>query len=195
MKATNKNIVPILPDWDHKQFHQFSNGEKIVLETKYNENLRERNQQLGFVMADVPSLGLKKDDTVVVQHFQFMDHSGDVAESVLKVDGKPIAFVPHYEIYYRIVDGKMEPVGEFLIAKEIPKSQLTTSLDLTFTDLSEPEMEEVIVEIVAVNKTNKLNLKQGDRVCLIEKYCVYRVEHNKETYARIRESEIVGIYE
>ena len=190
---TNQNIVAIKPDWDHKQFHQFSNGEKIVLETKYNENLRERNQQLGFVMADVPSMGLKKDDTVVVQHFQFMDHSGDVAENVLNVDGEPIAFCPVWEIYYKIEDGQMEPVGEFLIAKEIPKGQLTTSLDLEFTDLSEPEMEEVIVEVVAVNKTNKLNLKVGQRVVLIEKYCKYKILHEKVEFLRIREEEVVAI--
>lgn len=190
---TNQNIVAVKPDWSHKQFHQFSNGDQIQLETKYNENLRERNQQLGFVAADNESLGLKKGDKVVVQHFQFMDHSGNVAESVLKVDGEPIAFCPSWEIYYKVEDGKMVPLGEFLIAKEIPVGQLTTSLDLQLTDLSEPLMEEVKVEIVAVNAENKLDLRVGDCVYLLEKYCKYKIQHEGVEYLRIRDEEIVGV--
>jgi len=167
-------------DWD--------NGEYDSAEELANENLRTKNAQEGIVFCDNPGLGLKAGDIVIVQHFQFTNHSGEPADTLMMVNGEYVAFVPDWEVYYKIVDGKPVPVGEFLIAKEL-KAKIESSIELISSD-----PEEVKVEIVAVNVTNKLNLKPGQVVILIEKYCKYPIEFQGEGLLRIRESEIVGIF-
>lgn len=166
-------------DWENDEYNS---SEELA-----TENLRTKNAQEGVVYCDNASVGLKKGDTVIVQHFQFTNHSGEPADTLMMVNGEYIAFVPDYEVYYKIEDGKPVPVGDFLIAKEILKV-VDSSIDLIG---SEPE--DVKVEIVAINNKNKLGLNIGDIVFVLERYCKYPIEFQGEGYVRIREEEVIGV--
>lgn len=226
MKPLN-NKIAIYPDLEHKCSATLPNGQVLVIVKDFGdimpkikegsrdwemmdyedpgeikENLREKNPQEGIVAIDDERLGLKKGDRVIVQHFQFIDHSGNLAENVIEINGELIAFVPDYEIYCKVVEDTLVPTGEFLICNEIPV-QLTEIVpcintpEVSASTLGEFEipMKEIEVEIEAVNEKNTLGLKKGDIVILIERYCKYPVEIRGKKFVRVRESEVVATVE
>lgn len=114
-------LSPIL----HKDTFELADGVIIAIAKSFENNLRERNPQLGKVEAlpDDNWLGLQVGDTVAVNHFTFYGDIGanrgfNLQPHVVS-DGKMLFPCVERQLFFKYNLGVPEPIGDMLICKYI----------------------------------------------------------------------------
>ena len=106
----------LLSPIDHKSV---ING--LIIAKEYENNLRERNPQLGIVVCDKG--GLKKGDIVAVHHFSFCSEIGKdksfLWQEHVEHDGKKVFKVPADKIYFKYNNKTPEVLPGFCICKDV----------------------------------------------------------------------------
>lgn len=113
----------ILSPINHKENYELSNGVMLYIDKSFENNLRERNPQLGRVEAvpDNNPLGLAVGDTVAVNHFTFY---GDIGKDrAFKIqDHFTIEGVMHfravpYQMFFKYNNEVAEPFSDYILCE------------------------------------------------------------------------------
>lgn len=165
---------------------------ELMIENKFNENLRERNPVSAIVTA-VPdgytecSIG----DAVWVNHFTFLDHSNRKEYSV-KNGGFDHYRVEIREVFCKVIGGELIPLNDYFFTEVI----VDNTEDVSGFSLPEFMKNKALRDRVRVSIPNpihnKHNLKSGDVIHIL-KNADYLIKIMGKEYARVRESEINAI--
>jgi len=171
-------LSPIL----HKDSYQLTDDITIAIDKSFENNLRERNPQLGMVEA-VPEdnwLNLEVGDTVAVNHFTFY---GDIGKD------KSFEFRDHFELngkkYFRSTDFQMF----FKYNNQTPETfpnYILCSYDI--------EVEEHFGVYFGEKQTIRCThgVYEGKEV-LVLKNAMYLITLDKKSYYKVRMDEVVWV--
>lgn len=204
----NKQYVICTADLDQKKNHKIENTEiTLYLETKYNNNYRERNPNYATVVYvpeqdkfDGWDIGreydqiLKPGDRICVQHFQLIDdylESKQVAEGP---NGEPLFFVDLREVYFKIVDDKPILLSNFTLCEYADDLKEKTDSGFIIPDIAKEQIRRDsrrarVIYISDFAKRHGISI--GDVVLFIE-YADYELEFNGKKYLKIASDEILG---
>lgn len=124
MIVANKETY-ILSMIDHKSTYELTPDISIEVDKSFENNLRERNPQLGKVeaMPDENPLQLAIGDIVAVNHFVFYGDVGKERAFTLQdhtvLDGVKLFRVYLRQIFFKYNYKKTEPVGDFTLVEKI----------------------------------------------------------------------------
>jgi len=180
MKASKGTYI--LSIIDHKSEYDLG-GVTIQIEKQYENNLRERNPQLGKVegLPDDNWLSLEIGDTIAVNHFTFYGDIGKDKSFTLK-DHFEIDEVKYFpakanQMFFRYNDGIPEPFDEYVLC-----------------DYFEDEYEKFGLYLTRKGIRCTHGEYAGQEVyCL--KHSMYAIELDKKVFYKVRKDEIVMVGE
>lgn len=158
---------------DHKSTYDLS-GVEISIVKNYENNLRERNPQLGKVevLCDDNPLKLEVGDVVAVHHFVFYGDIGPDKSFLDKDNVDGLYPCSCRQIFFRYNHGKAEALGEFEMAERVYEV-----------------LESKFLHIEPSLVPNKAMV--GGVECMVLDNSMYLVTLGKRDYYRVRSSEIV----
>ncbi len=186
----------ILSIIDHKAHHEIQVGGDVIdllVDKSYENNLRERNPQLGRVEAvgDDNPYGLIVGDIVAVNHRTFYGNIGDNRAFIVKdhfeMDGKWFFKVLCEQILFKYNNKTPEPLGDTIICTEVSElSELRSEAnkDINFYRYKEFGQFGTVL-------CGDSDLPCGTRVLTL-KYAFYLVTLDGMDYFKVKKSEIVG---
>lgn len=186
MKA-NKGTY-LLSMIDHKAEYQLNDDITLQIDKTFENNLRERNPQLGIVEAlpDDNFYNLKIGDTVVVHHFTFY---GDIGanksfqlQDHITCEGKKLFRVYEWGIFCTYNNGKIQPVDNFILCNTVDEDKSQSGIILE----SKPHKNKAIVTY------GDNDLKAGDTVLVLDN-ALYSITLDKHEYFKVKKDEVVAI--
>ena len=128
MRSPNGNYI--LSMIDHKGKVMIGDVELLVSK-QWDNNLRDRNPQLGVVEFAPGGSELKPGDIVACSHFTFYGDIGPdksfTLQSHVEHDGKKLFFAEPYKIYFKFNNNIPEPIKGIKIAYDVKEKE-----DITF---------------------------------------------------------------
>lgn len=171
---------------DHKEKYDLA-GNEIFIDKTYENNLRERNPNLGIVygLSKENTLKLNVGDYVITSHFAFtggigVNKSYEMNDHVV-VDGKKLFKIHPNDIHFTYNDKVIAPIGTYLGVEQVEDTIEQSGI---MTTVLHKDRGRVIYP--------NCGIPYGTEV-LLEQHALYEVNFDKKTFYRIRESEIVGI--
>lgn len=186
MKA-NKGTY-LLSMIDHKSEYQLNDDITLQIDKTFENNLRERNPQLGMVEAicEENDLNLKVGDIVAVQHFTFYGDIGTNKSFELKEhvvhDGKKLFRAYEWQIFFTYNDNVAQPIGNFILCETVDEDKSQSGIILE----SKPHKNKAIV----THGDN--DLKPGDIVLVLDN-ALYSITLDKHEYFKVKKDEVVAI--
>lgn len=180
----------ILTPIDHKSTAEVADT-TLWIDKSYENNLRERNPQLGVVEAicDDNPLQLAVGDVVAVNHFTFY---GDIGQSRgfqlqphVEWDGKRLFRVLPRQIYFKYNSAIPEPIGDVVICTDVAERDILGFNPNTgdfFHSFEFEQRGEVLCGI---------GFDKGDEV-LVLKSAFYLITLDKVDYFKVMRNEIVA---
>ncbi len=190
MKATPQTYI--LSIIDHKAQIALSEDVTIQIDKSFENNLRERNPQLGRVEAvcDENPLGLQVGDIVAVNHFTFYGDIGENKSFTLQphfdYNGKTHFKVYPRQIYFKYNYRVPEPVGDVILCVGV-ETKTSVGFDPNsgqFFHTSE------FVQIGTVAYGNG-EFKKGDSVLTLRS-AMYLITLDRTDYFKVLRREIVA---
>lgn len=191
MKA-NKGTY-LLSMIDHKAEYQLNDDITLQIDKTFENNLRERNPQLGVVEAicEENDLNLKVGDIVAVQHFTFYGDIGPnksfTLQEHIEIDGKKYFRVYEWGIFFKYNNQIPAPVGNFILCDKIIGEKVNEyNEDGIWIGSKEYEHKGIVTY-------GNDNFKEGE-IVIVLKNAFYSITLNKKEYFKVREDEVVGIF-
>lgn len=185
----------ILSMLDHKRVHKLADGTEIYLLAEYNNNLRERNPQLGVVEAipDGNWLELAVGDTVAVNHFTFCGNIGKDKGYILKehfeMDGKKYFPAVETQIFFKYNNKTPQVLPGYVLHTGVEEKktlhQDPNTLEFYYT--SEYGQRGVI--------THGNGIYQPGKESIVLKNAFYGITLDGAAYFKTKESEVVAFVE
>jgi co-chaperonin GroES (HSP10) len=172
---------------DHKATHQLTDEITLEIDKSFENNLRERNPQLGKVEAipDDNFLKLEIGDTVAVQHFTFYGDIGTNKSFALqphvKHDGKLLFKAHQWQIFFKYNNNVPEPLDGFILCDNVEEDQSESGIILE----SKPHKNKAIVTF------GHNEFKVGDIVLVLDN-ALYSITLDKKEYFKVRTDEVVA---
>lgn len=175
---------------DHKGRHKFSSGFEIFVAKQMDNNLRDRNPQLGKVegIPEDNELNLSIGDIVAVNHFTFYGGIGKDKSNQLQphsnIDGNNIFKVRQDWIYFKFNDFNPELIPGFTLCKDVEeKKTIKFNGDDISTITYDRHFDNKGVVMFGDNK---------DRKILVKNYSMYLIELYGVDYFKVMDREIVA---
>lgn len=186
MKLPN-NSNYMLSMVNHKGTYQLTEDIELKISKDYENNLRERNPQLGRVEA-VPEdnpYNLQVGDIVAVNHFTFYgdigkDRAFNLQEHV-EIEGVKLFRVALRQIYFKYNDQIPEPCEDFILCRQIEEETTASGIHL----ISKPEKNRAIVT----------HGDWKDKEVLLLDNALYLVTLDRVDYYKVRKDEVVAFIE
>lgn len=188
LRSLNGNYL-LKGELKQKEEYDLGIGQPIYIAKEYENNLRDRNPQIGEVMAlpDENPLNLKVGDRVFVNHMVFYGEIGATSKDYVLQDhvthnGEKLFSCPVKDIYYNIVDEQLTPVGEILLMEVIEEEEEQSGIYLGTTKRKD--------RAVVIDGNGQY--EKGD-LLLVESNALYPLTFNKQDYYRLRASEVMAV--
>lgn len=170
---------------DHKETYTLDNGVMLHIPKDFENNLRERNPQLGRVcaMPEENTLKLKVNDLVCVNHFCFFGGitagRGYELQNHVTHEGKKLFPVNLDDIYFKYNDKVPEPLEGIILCKSFESPALSGAI--------------LLIPAIYEDRAIVTHGRWARETVLVKSHALYPIELDKITYLRVRESEIVAI--
>ncbi len=190
MKATPQTYI--LSIIDHKAKIALSEDVTIQIDKSYENNLRERNPQLGRVEAvcDENPLALQVGDVVAVNHFTFYGDIGANKSFTLQphfdFNGTPHFKVYPRQIYFKYNDSVPQPLGDVVLCAGVD-TKTVLGFDPNTGQFFHTD-EFVQIGTVAYGSGE---FQSGDEV-LVLRSAMYLITLDRVDYFKVLQSEIVA---
>lgn len=202
------NYVYCKADLEQKKNHHIEGTDiTLYIETKFNENLRERNPNYAEVVY-IPEedyfcgyekyrkyrQDLKPGDQICVQHFQLVDHSGESLAELEDFNGEQLFRVDLKEVYFKIVDGEPVMLSNFLLC-ERPEAKTVTDGGIIIPEVAQDGYNRVAKRAIVryVSDQIRAEINPGDEILFTE-FADYEVEFNGKKYLKIASDEVLGVF-
>jgi hypothetical protein len=182
----------ILSPINHKETYKLTDDTEIFISKKFENNLRERNPQLGIVEAvcEDNSYNLNVGDIVAVNHFTFYGDIGKdksfILQDHVEYEGKKLFRVIPRQIFFKYNNQTPEPVGNFILCQNVEEKE-TLGFDPNRGTFFKTNYFDQKGTVAFGND----KFKKGDEV-LVLKSAFYLVTLDKVDYFKVREDEIVA---
>lgn len=182
----------ILSPINHKETYKLTDDTEIFISKKFENNLRERNPQLGIVEAvcDDNPYDLKVGDIVAVNHFTFYGDIGKdksfILQDHVEYEGKKLFRVIPRQIFFKYNNQTPEPVGNFILCQNVEEKE-TLGFDPNQGTFFKTNYFDQKGTVVFGND----KFKKGDEI-LVLKSSFYLITLDKVDYFKVREDEIVA---
>lgn len=191
MKANPSTYI--LSPIDHKKTVELTPDLSIYIDKSYENNLRERNPQLGTVegICDDNPYNLKVGDIVAVNHRTFYGNIGEnkgfIAKDHFEIDGKKYFKVLTEQIFFKYNNKTPELLGAYIICegvKERVELKMEANKDLNFYRQKEFKQRGTIMY-------GDEYLPKGTEV-LVLKNAFYLITLDRIDYFKVRKDEVVA---
>ncbi len=189
MLTPNEGIY-LLSMIDHKSTYRLADDLEISISKEFENNLRERNPQLGlveFIPGDNP-LELKVGDVVAVNHFTFFGDIGknksfNIQDHTVLEDKKIFKVLPR-QIYFKYNNETPEPLKDYILCQEVEIEDTVTYVDGEFKHEKKWKQTSVVTHGDWKGKT-----------ILVLPNSFYLVTIGKTDYYKVRKDEVVAFIE
>lgn len=204
--------TPLLPyvlckaDMEQKKIVHLSDEVDIYIDNKYNENLRERNPNIAYVVysndtdkfkgydkGQVFNNKLVPGDKVYLQHFQLLGHSNESLAMAEDVSGDELFLVDLREVYFKVVNNEPVMLSNYMlceyeeISDRLPSGLLIPAM--AEENILRNELKRAVVRYISDEVSDKI--KVGD-VILFEKHADYRLTFNGKEYLKMSSTEVLA---
>lgn len=175
---------------NHKEEYELDNGTTLYIAKEYENNLLERNCQIGYIRGipeDNP-YNLKIGDEVFVHHMVFF---GEIAEHTKSYTYNPDHF-PYddkllfkcelQDMYFKLNGEEIIPLGDILLMDPIVEEDIRSGIYLG--EVKHKDIAKVI------NGNGYFN---DGEILFVEKNSLYPITINKQKYFRLRANLVMGV--
>ncbi len=180
MKSVNNYLLSII---DHKSTYELAPGVALEMQKHLENNLRERNPQMGRVEA-IPEpnpLALSVGDVVIVNHFTFYGDIGPdkafIVQPHLLYEGIRVFRADERQIFFRMLSsGKLECMPDYIICDY--RIEAEEHFGVYFGDRK---------YVVCTHG------EWAGRECVVLKNAMYLVTVERDNYYKVRKDEVVWV--